>query len=246
MWLVPSSIFPLLHVVFCCFITFHVLLCLFSSEHLVSHWKWRNLDVTMVSVIFATSKSKSWRSPNGKRWEPMLVFQPLKIKGFTISWFTYGFTLFTLPLYEVKKVKGSAVAGYQTYEDENIPSTLNGVLTAHTEWLVGVYWGIQYHLCSTYKVLCWWLSGCRGSVAEQCMVAQSHRCSGFDSQVATVGIFTFLCFCLITSKFLFTELQQMKFTLHTILGCYTASHIYTKVGQMRLISVSLSLFVAYE
>ena len=61
-------------------------------------------------------------------------------------------------------------------------------------------WGIQHHLCSTYRVT-WglvvvqrlWLSG-------RPLAAQSQGCLGFDP--ATAGLFTFLYFHLITSKFL--------------------------------------------
>ena len=53
----------------------------------------------MLTVVFSdlcNSRVKSlkpWGSPNGKKWEVYLggAFQPLKIKGFTISWFNYAF-----------------------------------------------------------------------------------------------------------------------------------------------------------
>ena len=67
-------------------------------------------------------------------------------------------------------------------------------------------WGIQCHLCTT-DCESWWLSCCCGSVAE-------HRV--FKPEVSwvrslmTATLFTFLYFHLITSKFLYSSMWQLK------------------------------------
>ena len=70
-------------------------------------------------------------------------------------------------------------------------------------------WGIQYHLCSTYRGCggWWWpvvVAGCRGSVVEH------WRLQPVVSWVrlsAAAGTFTFLYFRLITSKFLYFQCE---------------------------------------
>ena len=60
-------------------------------------------------------------------------------------------------------------------------------------------WGIQYHPCSTYRGL-WGLVVVQlwGSVAEHCRLKPEVS---WVRLPATAGFFTFLYFCLITSKF---------------------------------------------
>ena len=77
----------------------------------------------------------------------------------------------------------------------------NAVLTAHTEWLPGVQLRHFSPICAVHIEDCegWWLT----IVVAQW---QSISCTSQLSWVrfpATAGLFTFLYFCLITSKFLF-------------------------------------------
>ena len=66
-------------------------------------------------------------------------------------------------------------------------------------------WGIQYHLCSTYRGL-WGVGGCPAVVAQgQSTGGSTQRCPGFDSR-RLPAFFTFLYFCLITSKFIYVGL----------------------------------------
>ena len=59
-------------------------------------------------------------------------------------------------------------------------------------------WGIQYHLCSTlWGMEVVWLPQLSAG-------GSSQRCPGFKSQWLA-GLFTFLYFCLITSKFLYFQ-----------------------------------------
>ena len=79
-------------------------------------------------------------------------------------------------------------------------SSLNGVLMAHTEWLLGVQLRHFSTTCAVHIEDCggWWLSSCHSSVAEHWL----HK-PGVLGSIPGGGLFTFLYFRLITSKFSF-------------------------------------------
>ena len=85
-------------------------------------------------------------------------------------------------------------------------STPNRVLTAHTEWLPAVRLRhsvppVQY----IYRIVR--AGGCPAVVAQwQSTGGSSQRCPGFDSRWLP-AFFTFLYFCLITSSFLYFQLE---------------------------------------
>ena len=80
-------------------------------------------------------------------------------------------------------------------------STPNRVLMAHAEWLPGVQLRHSVTTCAVHIEDCggWWLSGCRGSMAEYWWLKSEVS---WVRLLVTAGLFTFLYFLLIiTSKF---------------------------------------------
>ena len=72
------------------------------------------------------------------------------------------------------------------------------VLTAHAEWLSGVQ--LRHSVCAVHIEVCegWWLSGCRGSMAKHWRLKPELSWVWLP---VTAGLFPFLYFLLITSKF---------------------------------------------
>ena len=95
-------------------------------------------------------------------------------------------------------------------------STPNRVLTPRTEWLPVVQLRHFSLTCAVYIEDCggWWLSGYHSSVAEHWL----HKPGVLGLIPVTAGLFTFLYFCLITSKFLFKTLQSAALLLSASLS----------------------------